>query len=107
MTGVQTCALPISFAHLLHLLGTLESAHSTGLSFRGADESFFAACPALHDPYTTPPAEFPQLLEAWYRVSCATNLLNRSVGQPDLYPFVLNEAVTTKLKFIFTTFRKR
>ena len=93
-----------TFAHLLHLLASLESAHALGMGFPMAQVPFFARCPSLPDPYHTAPADFPQLLEAWYRVSCAVNLLNRSVGQPDLYPFAINQRARVKLAFIFSQF---
>ena len=33
-------------------------------------------------------------------VSIAVNAVNRSMGMPDLYPFVLNPAVIAKLAFV-------
>jgi hypothetical protein len=37
---------------------------------------------------------------AWVPLAFAVNSLNRSMGQPDLYPFVLGPAVIRKLEFI-------
>lgn len=91
-----------SWAHLMHLLATMESAVAVGLGFPNARHRFFQSHEAPFDPYAAAPADFSKLLETWYRLSCATNLLNRSVGQPDLYPFALNEIVGQKLAFIFT-----
>ncbi len=95
------------FAHLLHLLSTLDSAFHLGLTFGAAEAAFFHEFPALQDPYLARPEAFPTLMESWYRLSCAVNVLNRSVGQPDLYPFVLNSTVAAKLEFLFREFHRR
>jgi hypothetical protein len=39
---------------------------------------------------------------AWLPLTFAVNSLNRSMGQPDLYPFVLSPTVIGKLGFIHT-----
>ena len=50
------------------------------------------------DPYVEP--DFARIIEAWLPVAFAVNSLNRSMGQPDLYPFVLAPAVVEKLGFV-------
>ena len=40
------------------------------------------------------------LTEAWLPLTIAVNSLNRSMGQPDLYPFVLSPPVIDKLGFV-------
>jgi hypothetical protein len=40
------------------------------------------------------------LIAAWIPLTFAVNSLNRSMGQPDLYPFVLSSVVVSKLAFI-------
>ena len=40
------------------------------------------------------------LIEAWMPLTLAVNSLNRSMGLPDLYPFVLSSPVITKLGFV-------
>ena len=40
------------------------------------------------------------LVRAWLPLTYAVNSLNHSVGQPDLYPFVLAPTVMGKLRFI-------
>ena len=39
-------------------------------------------------------------MEAWLPLTLAVNCLNRSMGQPDLYPFVLSSAAIGKLGFV-------
>ena len=50
------------------------------------------------DPYRA--TDMQALVETWLPLTYAVNSLNRSMGQPDLYPFVLPPAVVTKLSFI-------
>ena len=47
-----------------------------------------------------PEAPFDALLEAWLPLTYAVNSLNHSMGQPDLYPFVLSPTVMGKLRFV-------
>ena len=41
-----------------------------------------------------------EVLADWVPLTVAINCLNRSMGQPDLYPFVLSDPVMRKLGFI-------
>jgi hypothetical protein len=80
-----------SWAHYLHIVDGLETAQSYGL------KSTTAAMP--YDPYdASQPVK--ELAEAWVSLSIAVNAVNRSIGQPDLYPFVFSEDVIAKLGFI-------
>jgi hypothetical protein len=45
------------------------------------------------------------LMAAWTPLTLAVNSLNRSMGLPDLYPFVLSPAVVTKLGFMHELIR--
>ena len=42
----------------------------------------------------------PKLLPPWLPLTFAVNSLNRSMGQPDLYPFALAPSVIEKLAFV-------
>jgi hypothetical protein len=53
---------------------------------------------AMHEPYRTQP--FDRLTENWMPLTIALNSLNRSMGQPDLYPFVLSTPALEKLAFV-------
>lgn len=88
-----------TWAHYMHIVDTLEIARAFGLSTQprlakgeelGASVEF--------DPYRA--AEIGQLVDAWMPLSLALNSLNRAMGQPDLYPFVLSAPVIEKLAFI-------
>ena len=57
------------------------------------------------DPYQQ--GDFDALLQAWLPLTYAVNSLNQSMGQPDLYPFVLAPAVMGKLRFVHGLIRER
>ena len=89
-----------SWAHYLHIVDTLESAADHQLALAG---EAIALPPLLLAP---PPAAaerraaFDRQLDDWGRMALAMNAVNRSMGMPDPYPFVLGPAVLDKLYFI-------
>ena len=50
------------------------------------------------DPYSAP--HMDRIVETWLPLSLALNSLNRTMGQADVYPFVLSAGVIRKLGFI-------
>ena len=88
-----------SWAHYLHLVDTLETAWQFRLRVRprvAAAEELRAE--AGFDPYACD--DFDALLESWLPLTYALNSLNRSMGQPDLYPFVLAPPAVEKLRLV-------
>lgn len=85
------------WAHFFHIVDTLETARAFGLV---TDPKGHAALEAevTFDPYRAPDAG--RLVEAWIPLSVALNAIQRSMGQPDSYPFVLPPPVVEKLDFI-------
>ncbi len=85
------------FAHYLHIVDTLETARSFGIAIdpRGHEE---IASEVDFNPYRAQSAE--QLVGAWVPLSLAINAIQRSMGQPDSYPFVLSPPVVTKLEYM-------
>lgn len=88
-----------TFAHYVHIVDALETARSFGIRvrprLRNADP---LAAEVDFQPYAAgSPGE---LIEAWVPLTVAINAVNRSMGQPDLYPFVLSEPVAAKLAFV-------
>jgi hypothetical protein len=55
------------------------------------------------DPYR--PDDIGQLVDTWLPLSLSLNSLNRAMGQPDPYPFVLSPPAIAKLGFIHDTIR--
>jgi len=90
-----------TWAHYLHLVDTLNTALGFGLA--GNDVEFDAE-PFTHDALydrAAPDADrFLSLLNSWIQLTAVLNELNRSMGQPDLYPFVLSKPAVRKLQFI-------
>ncbi|HEV7310343.1 zinc-binding metallopeptidase family protein [Ensifer sp.] len=85
------------WAHLFHIVDTLETTRSFGLSidpFRHLD----LQAEVDFDPYRAESAQ--QLVDAWVPISLALNSFQRSMGERDIYPFVLSPPVVAKLDFI-------
>lgn len=88
-----------TWAHYLHLLDLVETAHHFGLSVAPAvDETGTMTARADFDPYAE--ADLDRILAVCVPLTYAVNSLNRGMGRPDLYPFVLNESVREKLGYV-------
>ncbi len=95
-----------TWAHYLHMVDTLETAHDFGFSVRGRR---LTPPPTDAEP-PAPPAwrtdgAFDTLLADWIDLTLAMNALNRSMGLPDAYPFVLSPTATDKLRFVHELIR--
>jgi hypothetical protein len=88
-----------TWAHYLHIVDTLETARSFGVKVRtrGNREAKKEATVDF-DPHSAPSIE--SLIGAWLPLCFAVNSLNRSMGQADLYPFVLAPAAIAKLGYV-------
>jgi hypothetical protein len=93
-----------TFAHYLHLRDLLQTAHSYGLAVRRkVTDGHSAAVPAggldtLDDLDAVGDEQgIGHLVDRWLPLSYALNAVNRSIGKPDLYPFVLTPQVVSKL----------
>lgn len=88
-----------SWAHVMHMVDALETAHAVGLSVnppRGDEPSL--AIPAK--PSLARLGDFDQLVSEWYALTYVLNNLTRGLGLPDAYPFVLSGTVIQKLRFV-------
>ena len=94
-----------TWAHYLHIVDTLETAGAFGLKVKPRRARGSMAAAIDFDPYKTPRME--QLIDAWLPIEFATNSLNRSMGQLDLYPFVLSPKVIEKLAFVHALTHER
>jgi hypothetical protein len=43
---------------------------------------------------------FDEVLAAWFPLTYAVNEINRGMGLPDVYPFVLSDSALDKLRFV-------
>jgi len=93
-----------SWAHYLHMIDTLETARSFGITFRssvaqGAQKLQVATRKLDFD-------NFEELRRAWVPLTVALNSLNRSMGLRDLYPFVLPSLALQKIAFVHDVIEK-
>jgi hypothetical protein len=91
-----------TWAHYLHLTDTLETAVECGLSIqpRRPDE------PKLRrelDLTNRDAESFNKLIEGWFSLTYVLNNLNRGLGLPDGFPFVLSTAAIDKLRLVHMT----
>jgi hypothetical protein len=83
----------------------VETASAFGIAPRNRIGQGLSRAPDLNfDPYRE--TNFDRLIEAWLPLTYAVNSLNRSMGQPDLYPFVLSPAALKKLRFVHALIRR-
>src|SRR6195952_4851666 len=96
-----------TWAHYLHIIDTLEMASAFGIRVkpRVVKEESLTADIDL-DPYQGE-VNMQQVIDAWLPLVFAMNSLNRAMGNPDLYPFVLSPAVVTKLGFVHDVVHRR
>jgi len=87
-----------SWAHYLHMVDTLETARSFGLALRPKPEG--GARRPESQTRRLDFDDFDDLMGAWVPLTVAMNSLNRSMGLPDLYPFVLSTPAVAKLRFV-------
>ncbi|QKJ18093.1 zinc-binding metallopeptidase family protein [Microbacterium hominis] len=74
-----------TWAHLMHILDTVDSAVAYGL----VDAAAVGAASTIRD----------LVVEVWMPLSTALNAVNRSMGKDDLYPFAIPAPVLDKLEF--------
>jgi hypothetical protein len=81
-----------TWAHYIHIVDTLESASASELALGGR---------ALASPLPlAPDRRLAVLLGEWLPLTVCLNQLNRSMGLPDAYPFVVTQRVVDKLAFV-------
>jgi len=81
-----------TFAHYLHIRDTLDTAASFGL----------APANATYQRKILGPSGFDTFIQMWLPLAWSLNMVNRSMGKDDLYPFVLPVPVLEKMRFIHT-----
>ncbi|AKN17404.1 zinc-binding metallopeptidase family protein [Mycobacterium haemophilum] len=79
-----------TFAHYLHIRDALDTSAWCGL----------APASATFERRVLGPSAFPTIIDMWLPLSWSLNMVNRSMGHDDLYPFVLPPAVLDKMQFI-------
>jgi hypothetical protein len=87
-----------TFAHYLHITGTLQTAAAIGIRLDAAVTNLRDVDVIPRESYEDEPIQ--RLLTDWEWMSQAFNRINRSMGFRDLYPFQLVEPVRRKLAFM-------
>jgi hypothetical protein len=87
-----------TWAHYLHIVDTLETARAFGIKV--SPRAARGELSAVVDFDSHNAESMAQLIDAWLPIAFAVNSLNRSMGQPDLYPFVLAPRTIEKLAFV-------
>ncbi|WP_243019376.1 zinc-binding metallopeptidase family protein [Simplicispira sedimenti] len=91
-----------TWAHYLHMVDLLEtaSAYDTALRVPGAHG---IVREQVANPFAHPAPPFDTLVRQWVPLTLLLNSLNRSLGQPDAYPFALSAGAWCKLRFVHDT----
>ena len=87
-------------AHYLHIVDTLETGGAWGITLSPRLDREGVLTTEMDFKVFDESTTIAQITEAWLAISAALNSFNRSMGQNDLYPFVLSPAVVRKLGFI-------
>lgn len=94
-----------TFAHYLHIEDMVETASGFGMSLRPRHPDAKAMTADLKTVNDLD-ANFDRILEAWLPLTYALNEINRGMGLPDLYPFVLSNKAIEKLRFVHRVARE-
>lgn len=90
-----------TWAHLLHILDSLDTAVAHGLDAEDLEMDTDPFCREdLYDPDDPQAEQVLFLLNSWVELVTVLNEMARSLGQPDFYPFVMPRAVVRKLHFV-------
>ncbi|MCM4150447.1 hypothetical protein DHD05_02490 [Arenibacter sp. N53] len=87
-----------TWAHYLHIMDMVETAHFFGLKVNSNEISKNMRIEATFDPYHV--KDFETIINTCIPLSFAVNSINRAMGVPDVYPFVITPGVVKKMTFI-------
>jgi hypothetical protein len=87
-----------TWAHYLHIMDMLETAYFFGVNMKPIGIKKRMKAKVTFDPYNE--ADFNLIINVCVPLSFAVNSINRSMGVPDVYPFVITKQVVKKMKFI-------
>lgn len=87
-----------SWAHYLHIMDVTETAYYFGLKVAPVKGFSGMNSEVKFDPYEM--KDFSKIVEVCIPLLFAANAINRSMGIPDVYPFIINQSVINKIAFI-------
>lgn len=88
-----------TFAHYLHIEDMVETAAGFGVSLRPNHPGTTTMTTDLNE-INELDNSFDRIFSKWVPLTNAVNELNRGMGLPDVYPFVLSDTAVNKLRFI-------
>jgi hypothetical protein len=88
-----------TWAHFIHIQDTLEMASNFGLV--GKSIRLDPKDAGRKTWLSSKQVSFEEIIGAWLELTIALNSMNRCMGLPDTYPFVLVPGIVNKLRFIF------
>jgi hypothetical protein len=91
-----------TWAHYLHVTDAVETAAVCGVALRPRRAGEPVLKPLRTDT-VSPDAPFDRLIESWFPLTYVLNNLNRALGLPDGYPFVLSTPAIEKMRFVHDT----
>ncbi len=91
-----------SWAHVMHMVDALDTAHFLGLTVTPLREGepVLAADLALSQTLV---GDFEHLIDEWSALTYVLNNLTRGLGLADAYPFILSKTIVEKLRFVCNT----
>ncbi len=87
-----------TWAHYLHIMDMVETAHFFGLQVIPVESMPHMSTDASFDPYAED--SFDRIVQTCVPLSFTVNSMNRAMGIPDVYPFVITPVVIDKMRFI-------
>lgn len=87
-----------TWAHYLHIMDMVETAFFFRLNVKPAVNKKALKTKVSFDPYIK--ENFDVIVQKCVPLSFAVNSINRAMGVPDVYPFVISPAIIEKLRFI-------
>ncbi|WP_047546134.1 putative zinc-binding metallopeptidase [Psychroserpens sp. Hel_I_66] len=87
-----------TWAHYLHIMDMVETAYFFRINVKPLGIKRSTKTKVSLDPYTI--KNFDAIIKKCMPLSFAVNSINRAMGIPDVYPFVITPAVISKMKFI-------
>lgn len=87
-----------TWAHYLHIMDMVETGYFFRLSVKPVGKKNKLKTRISFDPYTV--ENFDKIIENCVPLSFAVNSMNRAMGVPDIYPFVISPVIVEKLRFI-------
>ncbi|TXD50730.1 MULTISPECIES: putative zinc-binding metallopeptidase [unclassified Polaribacter] len=87
-----------TWAHYLHIMDMVETAYFFRISVKPTGKNQTLKTRVSFDPYKI--ENFDKIVQTCVPLSFAVNSMNRAMGVPDVYPFVISPAIIEKLRFI-------